>query len=133
RHGGASYCWEHRSRARVRKEILMNFRIAVVLFIGLAGMVAGSATATASWWRDRTPRTAPGHHAVGGVGADHIALSWAASFDWSFNFRYRVYRAGVSQPVTVPMTQTSYVWNGLASNETYSFYVKAVDAAGNVS
>jgi chitodextrinase len=33
----------------------------------------------------------------------------------------------------VPQTQTSYTWNSLSPNMTYSFYVYAVDGAGNRS
>jgi predicted phage tail protein len=112
---------------------MKNFRLAVILVIGLVAMLAGTTAASARWWRDRTPPTPPGNLEVMDVGADYIALSWDASFDWSFNFSYRIYREDLSQPVTVPRTQTTYVWNGLGPDETYSFHVEAVDAAGNVS
>jgi hypothetical protein len=62
----------------------MNFRLAVILVIGLVAMLAGTTAASAQWWRD--PPTPPGNLEVTDVGADYIALSWDASFDWSFNF-----------------------------------------------
>jgi chitinase len=70
---------------------------------------------------------------VPNVGNDYVGLAWNASYDASGKFSYRVYRVGSSTPVTLPKTQTAYVWRGLEPGETYSFFVRAVDAAGNVS
>ena len=109
----------------------MKFRIAAGSLVVLLLVLGG--TATASAWRDRWPPTPPSDLHVTNAGSDYIALDWAASFDWSGRFSYRVYRTDLSTPVTVPKTQTAYVWSDLEPGQTYSFYVTAVDQAGNVS
>src|SRR5690606_34669226 len=120
-------------REESERRPFMYFRLALVLFVGMVAIVIGSATASAWWWRDRTPPTPPGNLEVTDQGADYVTLSWDASLDWSFSINYRINRGDVGQSVTVPGSQTSYVWSGLESGETYSFYVEAVDSSGNVS
>jgi chitinase len=109
----------------------MKFRLGVSAFVVLLLMLGAMATASAA--RDRTPPTAPSNLRVPNVGNDYIALAWNASFDSSGKFSYRVYREGVSSPVTLPKTQRAYIWRNLEPGETYRFWVKAVDNAGNVS
>ncbi|WP_103067980.1 endonuclease [Aquimarina sediminis] len=57
-------------------------------------------------------------------------LSWNASTDNVAVIGYDVYRNNIFLSTT---TETSYNVSGLAANTTYSFYVRAKDAAGNIS
>jgi chitinase len=109
----------------------MRFRLGVSAFVVLLLTLGGMGTASA--FKDRTPPTAPSNLRVTNVGNDYVALAWNASFDSSGKFSYRVYREGVSTPVTLPKTQKAYIWRNLEPGETYRFWVTAVDNAGNVS
>jgi chitodextrinase len=62
--------------------------------------------------------------------ASSVSLSWTASTDDTGVTGYRVFR-GTTQVGTV--TTTSYTDSGLAASTAYSYTVRAVDAAGNVS
>ncbi|MFD2611265.1 discoidin domain-containing protein [Paenibacillus gansuensis] len=59
-----------------------------------------------------------------------VNLSWSASSDNVAVTKYNVYQDGALIGNT---TQTSYTVNGLMDNTAYSFTVKAVDAAYNLS
>jgi hypothetical protein len=62
-----------------------------------------------------------------------VALAWNPSTDNSGAFSYKI-RASYGQTWTVSQTQTSFNWNfGLVPNNSYSFYVYAVDGSGNQS
>ncbi|WP_371495764.1 glycosyl hydrolase family 18 protein [Kitasatospora sp. NBC_00374] len=79
---------------------------------------------------DNQPPTAPGTPTATATGANSIALSWAAATDNVGVSAYDVYR-GTSLARTVTGTSTSV--DGLAPDTSYTFTVKARDAAGNVS
>lgn len=64
------------------------------------------------------------------VSSSQINLSWTASTDNVGVTGYEIYRKG-SKIATV--TTTSYGDGGLSSSTAYSYFVKARDAAGNVS
>lgn len=57
-------------------------------------------------------------------------LSWTASTDNVSVIGYDVYQNGVFKTST---TTTTFAVNGLNASTTYNFYVKAKDAAGNIS
>ena len=59
-----------------------------------------------------------------------MALDWPASTDNVGVTGYRVYRDG---NFIATATTTNYVDSGLAAGSTHSYYVRAVDAAGNLS
>jgi chitodextrinase len=79
---------------------------------------------------DTQAPTAPAGLAVTGTTSSSASLSWAASSDNVGVTGYRVYRGG-TQVATA--TGTSYTDTGLSASTAYSYTVKAVDAAGNLS
>ncbi|CAH0121755.1 GlcNAc-binding protein A [Paenibacillus sp. CECT 9249] len=81
---------------------------------------------------DNQPPTAPTNLRTTGVTANSVSLAWNASTDNVGVTGYQVYR-GTNLAATVSGSTLSYTVTGLASNTSYSFTVRAVDAAGNVS
>ena len=79
---------------------------------------------------DTQPPTAPTNLTATAVSSSQINLSWTASTDNVGVTGYEVYRSS-SKVATV--TTTTYGDTGLTPSTTYSYYVKARDAAGNVS
>lgn len=95
----------------------------------LLALVLGAAPAEAA--PDRTPPTKPTNLRVTSTTAHTITLAWNPSTDNSGAFSYRVWISyGFTD--TVPQTQTTFGL-GVVPNNTYSFYVYAVDGAGNRS
>lgn len=82
---------------------------------------------------DTEAPTAPGNlHVMGTPTSSSIPLMWNPSTDNVGVTGYRIYR-GSALVETVSGTTTSYTVTGLSANTSYSFTVKAVDAAGNES
>lgn len=82
---------------------------------------------------DRTPPTTPTSLRVTATGARSVSLAWNPSTDKSRIATYRIYRSG-GYEFRVPGTQTTFTWTTLLeSSQTYSFFVYAVDSAGNNS
>ncbi len=86
---------------------------------------------------DGQPPTAPSNLAASPSGSNRINLSWTASTDNVGVTGYRVERcqsAGCSSftQVATP-TGTSYADTGLVAGTSYSYRVRAADAAGNLS
>src|SRR5947208_1304891 len=79
---------------------------------------------------DSTPRTAPANLRTTAVGSTQVSLAWDASSDNVGVTGYRVFR-GATQ-VGTP-TGTSFTDTGLSPSTAYSYTVKAIDAAGNLS
>jgi hypothetical protein len=80
---------------------------------------------------DRTPPTRPTNLRVTSTTAHRITLAWNPSTDNSGTFSYRVWISyGFTD--TVSQTQTTFSL-GVVPNNTYSFYVYAVDGSGNRS
>jgi chitodextrinase/C1A family cysteine protease len=79
---------------------------------------------------DTQAPTAPTNLAASNVTQTTLMLSWTASTDNVAVTGYQVYRGGTLIGTTA---STSYNVSGLTAATTYSFYVKAYDAAGNVS
>ena len=65
------------------------------------------------------------------IGTDFIDLSWTQSTDNVGVTGYEVYKDGVLEATLGNVL--SYRVNGLTSGTTYSFKIKAFDAAGNRS
>ncbi|WP_226872972.1 fibronectin type III domain-containing protein [Microbispora sitophila] len=79
---------------------------------------------------DTTAPSVPAGLRVTGTTSSSVSLAWNASTDDVGVTGYQVYRG--SQLVTT-VTGTTYTDGGLASGTTYSYTVRARDAAGNVS
>ncbi|GJM64347.1 fibronectin type III domain-containing protein [Persicobacter diffluens] len=84
--------------------------------------------------QDNTPDTeaptTPGNLQANAVSSSSIALSWNASTDNVGVTAYDIYQNNNFKASTA---NTSYTVSGLSANTTYTYYVRAKDAAGNVS
>lgn len=92
----------------------------------------GTVTAQTQAAPDTTPPSAPTNVTAVATGSTSITVSWTASTDNVGVAKYRIYRNG-SQIAEVNAPATSYGVTGLTPSTQYSFYVRAVDAAGNIS
>src|SRR2546430_16314301 len=81
---------------------------------------------------DTQPPTAPSNVTAQALSATQIKLTWSASTDNVGVHHYNVFRNGAATPIGTA-TSTQYFDNTVSSSTTYSYTVKAVDAAGNVS
>ncbi|MDY8135360.1 endonuclease [Aquimarina sp. 2201CG5-10] len=79
---------------------------------------------------DITAPTVPGSLIASDTTETSTELSWSASTDNVAVTGYDIYRNG---SLLTTITTTSYTVSGLTSDTSYSFYVRAKDAAGNVS
>lgn len=79
---------------------------------------------------DTTPPTAPSNVAVTGTTASSVGLSWSPATDNVGVTGYNVYRGSTLVGSTAGTTFTD---TGLNASTQYSYTVKAVDAAGNLS
>ncbi len=79
---------------------------------------------------DVTAPSAPSGVSASGTSSTSTMLSWNASTDNVGVTGYNVYRNGVK---VGSATSTSFTDSGLSASTTYSYTVKAFDAAGNVS
>ena len=83
--------------------------------------------------RDRVKPKTPTNLRVVGNTSYTVSLAWNPSTDNSGSFSYRV-RHSWGYEATVPQTETSFTWTtNLEARSTYSFFVYAVDGAGNKS
>jgi chitodextrinase len=81
---------------------------------------------------DTQAPTAPTNLAASNITTSSVTLSWSASTDNVGVAGYDVYQ-GTTKINTANITATTYNVTGLAASTTYSFTVKARDAAGNTS
>ena len=79
---------------------------------------------------DLTPPSIPAGLGVSGETASELTLSWSASTDDTGVSNYVVYRDGVQ--VATPSGST-YTDTGLSPETSYTYTVRAIDAAGNES
>jgi uncharacterized repeat protein (TIGR03806 family) len=93
---------------------------------------AVSARTSGSGGADTTPPTVPGTPTATAISSTRIDLTWAASTDAVGVSGYRIFRNGSATPLTT-VTATSYSDTGLAASTTYTYTVRAFDAAGNES
>src|SRR3954469_7851749 len=106
-----------------------------------AGLNSATATQNGTQWvmhmaafkgdtADSGAPTAPGGLAATPASGSRIDLSWAASTDDVGVAGYRIFRNGAQ---VADVTGTSYSDTGLNDATTYSYSVRAYDAAGNTS
>lgn len=93
------------------------------------GNIATSSTVTVTVPADTTAPSAPGDPSSNGVSTTSATLSWAAATDDREVSGYQVLRDGVQVGQSA---QLSWTDTGLTPGATYSYTVRAVDAAGNV-
>jgi endoglucanase Acf2/chitodextrinase len=79
---------------------------------------------------DTTAPSTPTNFKSTAQSKNSITLGWSASTDNVAVTGYRIYRGGVSVGTS---TSTSFVNSGLAAKTSYTFTVRAYDAAGNLS
>jgi chitodextrinase len=79
---------------------------------------------------DTVAPTVPGQPAASAITASSLTLSWSAASDNYAVTQYVIFRNGVQVGTS---SGTSYSDSGLTPSTTYSYAVKASDAAGNVS
>ncbi|MEV4369524.1 glycosyl hydrolase family 18 protein [Nonomuraea sp. NPDC049637] len=79
---------------------------------------------------DKTPPSVPGNLRSTGVSNNSVALAWNASTDNVAVTGYEVYRGGT---LVTTVTGTTYNDTGLTANTSYTYTVRARDAAGNRS
>ena len=97
---------------------------------GNSSAASNSVTGTTTAATDTQAPTAPASLHSTAITASSVALAWTASTDNVGVTGYDVFR-GSTKVGTVP--GTSYTDTGLTASTTYSYTVKAHDAAGNVS
>jgi large repetitive protein len=79
---------------------------------------------------DITAPTAPANLKITGTTRSSVSLLWDASTDDVGVTKYEIFVNGLRSYVT---TNTSFTVNNLTAFNTYGFYVKALDASGNLS
>jgi len=96
----------------------------------IVGKLVGDITLAAPVTADTSPPSVPGSFATTGQTTTSVSLSWSASSDNVAVVAYDVYVNGIFWLST---SATSATAGGLSSNTSYTFGVRARDAAGNVS
>jgi uncharacterized repeat protein (TIGR03806 family) len=81
---------------------------------------------------DTTPPTVPGTPTATAVSSSRIDLSWTASTDAVGVSGYRIFRNG-STTALATATSTAYSDTSVAASTTYTYTLRAFDAAGNES
>jgi chitinase len=102
--------------------------VAIALFVSATVGVTPASAA-----RDRVPPTAPTNLRVTATTAFSVSLAWNPSSDNSGSFSYVVHASNGQDALLSKATTAFTFTNGLQSRMSYSFYVYAVDAAGNRS
>jgi chitodextrinase len=112
--------------------VTYSYTVRAVDAAGNVSDPSNTATATATVSSSDTQRpTAPGNLTATAVSSSRIDLDWQASSDNVGVTGYKVYRGGAL--IASIGTTTSYSDTSVAANNTYSYEVRAVDAAGNLS
>jgi chitodextrinase len=107
---------------------------AVTLVLAATVVVSAANAAGSNSRRDRTPPTTPTNLRITATTDTTVTLAWNPSTDNSGNFSYRVTERGINEyAVAVPQTRTTITFTRLWPETTYSYFVYAVDAAGNRS
>lgn len=104
-----------------------QFSLALAIVFLLAGMFGFTAYGAK---RDRIMPSAPTNLQAGSVSATDITLTWTRSTDNIGVTGYNIYRDNI---FIGKVASNTYISTGLQPAKTYMFYVKAVDAAGNLS
>ncbi len=116
---------------------LYSYAVRAVDVAGNASANSNTATATtnASSAGDTTAPSVPTNLIASAASSTSVHLNWLASTDntgGSGLATYRVFRAGV-QVAQVPAGTLFYTDIGLSANTLYTYTVRAVDVAGNMS
>ncbi|GKS14657.1 chitin-binding protein [Paenibacillus chitinolyticus] len=82
---------------------------------------------------DTTAPTAPSNAAASNITATGATISWSASTDNVGVTAYKIYNGSTLVGTTANGTTLSYNTAGLTANTSYTFTVRATDAAGNDS
>jgi fibronectin type 3 domain-containing protein len=112
-----------------------SYRVRAVDAAGNPGPFSNTSSATTQAAPDTTPPSAPGTLTASAVSATQINLSWGAATDNVGVTGYQVERCSGSgcttfSPIATP-TGTSFNDTGLTASTSYSYRVRAVDAAAN--
>jgi chitodextrinase len=107
-----------------------TYSYTVKAFDAAGNISAASNTATITV--DTTPPTAPGSPSATGVTDSLVKVTWTASTDNVGVTGYQIFRGG-AQIGTVGGSTLQYSDSTVAPATSYTYTVKAVDAAGNVS
>ncbi|TAH26152.1 MAG: T9SS C-terminal target domain-containing protein [Cytophagales bacterium] len=100
-----------------------------VLFVVLLSIISGITYSNVIIVDTQAPST-PRNLSPSNITQNTLTLSWEPSIDNVGVISYEVFRAGVSVGTT---TSTNMFFSRLTCNTTYSFTVRAKDAAGNLS
>ncbi len=113
-----------------------SYRVRAADAAGNLGAYSAIASATTAG-SDTTPPSAPANLTATAAGSGQITLAWAAATDNVGVTGYRVERcqgAGCTGFVEIAAPAgTGYADTGLAAGTSYSYRVRAADAAGNLS
>jgi subtilisin family serine protease len=118
------------SDTNVSPSTTYNYQVIAYDAAGNNSGPSNTATVTTPAAPDTQPPTAPTNLTATAISSSQINLAWTASTDNIGVTGYEVYRN--STKVATVIT-TSFGDTGLAASTTYSYFVKARDAAGNVS
>jgi len=113
-----------------------SYRVRATDAAGNSGPFSNTSAAATQAAADTTPPGAPGTLNANAVSSTQINLSWAAATDNVGVTGYRVERCGgvgctTFTQIATP-TGTSFNDTGLTASTSYSYRVRAVDAAGNL-
>lgn len=109
-----------------------SFAVQAFDAIGNMSSLSNSLTATTTDSQDTGVPTLPGTPVIGEVTTSSISFSWQASTDNVGVSGYFIFQDAV-QIAQVGSNSLSYTAAGLSPETSYTFSVKAFDAAGNVS
>jgi chitodextrinase len=108
-----------------------SYRVQAFDAAGNASAQSSQASATTLAAPDTTAPSTPTGLTATAVSTSQINLSWTASSDNIGVTGYQIYRAGTL--IATLGNVTSYQNTGLTASTAYSYTVRALDAAGNVS
>jgi chitodextrinase len=114
-----------------------SYRVRATDAAGNLSGYSNTASATTNSAGDTTPPTAPSNLQTSGVGASVVTLTWTESTDNVGVTGYKVERCQGANCTTFAQigtpTANSYTDSGLTAATSYSYRVRATDAAGNLS
>jgi hypothetical protein len=124
-------------RRRIRGYIIsLSLLMAVLAFQNCSGgfkaLDSSSNLTDAGELGDQTPPTAPQNPIALSNSPNAVVVTWESATDDTAIAGYRIYQNG-SLTGTVASSANQYAVNGLSASTTYSFYIVAFDAAGNIS
>ncbi|MBH1940597.1 fibronectin type III domain-containing protein [Mobilitalea sibirica] len=115
-------------RLKLKKRgLIAKILLFVIIFSGLSGSTVLAARPNRG---EKKPPTAPSNLTATNITDTLISLQWDASYDNKGVSSYHIYQNNNHIGST---TFTTYNAINLKSNSTYTFYVEAIDAAGNLS